>query len=106
VFNTRQFRSELTAKEGQTLVLGGIIQKQISDTLRKTPGLGAIPGLKWLVNNKNKSTHEVELMVFLHPRIVQNPVDAAGVLEDVNRRAPRMKQWQDDAMPTNTNSRH
>ena len=43
VFNTDQFRTDLTAKEGQTLVLGGIIQKQLSNTLRKTPLLGSIP---------------------------------------------------------------
>jgi general secretion pathway protein D len=96
VFNTRQFRSDLTAKEGQTLVLGGIIQKQISNTLRKTPLLGSIPGLGWLVNNKNKSTQEVELMVFLHPRVIHGPGDAAAVLEDVNQRAPLTKKWQDD----------
>ena len=64
VFNSRQFKTDLTAKEGQTLVLGGIIQKQISNTRRKTPILGSIPGLSWLVNNKNKSTEDVELMVF------------------------------------------
>ena len=37
VFDTRNFQTDLTAKNGQTLVLGGIIQRQISDTLRKTP---------------------------------------------------------------------
>ncbi len=31
VFNTRAFRTDLTAKKGQTLVLGGIIQKQVTD---------------------------------------------------------------------------
>ena len=33
VFDTRNFRTDLTAKNGQTLVLGGIIQKQVTDTL-------------------------------------------------------------------------
>jgi len=44
IFDTRNFRTDLTAKNGQTLVLGGIIQKQVSDTLRKTPILGISPG--------------------------------------------------------------
>ena len=43
VFDTRNFQTDLTAKNGQTLVLGGIHQRQISDTLRKTPILGASP---------------------------------------------------------------
>src|SRR5205085_9850645 len=42
ILDTRNFKSDLTAKAGETLVLGGIIQKQASDTLRKTPVLGSI----------------------------------------------------------------
>ena len=48
VFDTRTFRTDLRAKSGQTLVLGGIIQRQISDTLRKTPILGSIRSLLWM----------------------------------------------------------
>ncbi|MDB6021808.1 MAG: ral secretion pathway protein GspD, partial [Pedosphaera sp.] len=76
VINTRNFKTDLTAKNGQTLVLGGIIQKEVSDTLRKTPILGSIPGLKWLFNKKDKTQHEVELMVFLRPKVVKSPEDA------------------------------
>ena len=61
VFNTGDFRTDLTAKNGQTLVLGGIIQKQITDTIRKTPILGDIPGLGWVFKKKDKTTQEVEL---------------------------------------------
>jgi general secretion pathway protein D len=102
VFNTDQFRTDLTAKEGQTLVLGGIIQKQISNIERKTPLLGSIPGLKWLVNNKNKSTQEVELMVFLHPKVIHTPEDAADELQDVGNRAPLIKKWREENAPTST----
>src|SRR6185436_14272370 len=52
ILDTRNFKTDLTAKDGETLVLGGIIQKQVSDTLRKTPILGSIPGLKWMFNKK------------------------------------------------------
>ena len=54
VFDTRNFRTDLTAKNGQTLVLGGIIQKQISDTLRKTPILGSIPVAEMGVQQKGQ----------------------------------------------------
>ena len=102
VFDTRNFRTDLTAKNGQTLVVGGIIQKQISDTLRKTPVLGSIPGVKWLFNKKDKTTHEVELMVFLRPRVIRTPQDAQEVLRDVDKNAPLVKKWQEDARPTKT----
>ena len=97
VFDTDNFRTDLTAKNGQTLVLGGIIQKNLNDTLRKTPILGSIPGIKWLVNKKDKDNQEVELMVFLRPHVVTTPADAEDVLHDMNKNAPLLKQWSDDA---------
>ena len=99
LFDTRNFRTDLTAKNGQTLILGGIIQKQVSDTLRKTPILGSIPGLKWLFNKKDKTSHEVELMVFLRPRVVRNAEDAQELLEEVDKKAPLVRKWKDGIPP-------
>jgi len=95
VFDTDNFRTDLTAKNGQTLVLGGIIQKQISDNTYKTPVLGSIPGLKWLFDKKDKENNEVELMVFLRPHVVSSPEEAAKVLQDVETRAPLVKEYQE-----------
>ncbi len=102
VFDTRNFRTDLTAKNGQTLVVGGIIQKQISDTLRKTPILGSIPVIKWAFNKKDKSTHEVELMVFLRPRVIQTPKDAQAILREIDEKAPLVKKWSEEARPKQT----
>ena len=99
LFDTRNFRTDLRAKDGQTLVLGGIIQKQVSDTLRKTPILGSIPVVGWAFKKKDKTTHEVELMVFLRPKVVRNPQDAQELLEEIERKAPLIKKWNDDAQP-------
>jgi type II secretion system protein D len=96
VFDTRNFRTDLTAKNGQTLVVGGIIQKQVSNTSRKTPGLGSIPILKWFVNSKDNTTHEVELMVFLRPKVIRTPEDAQTVLKEVNEQTPLIQKWQEE----------
>jgi type II secretion system protein D len=94
VFNTRNFQTDLTAKNGETLVLGGILQQQLSDTLRKTPVVGNIPGLGWLFKKKDKQTDQVELMVFLRPRVVHSEKEAEKMLEDINQRFPKVKQWE------------
>ena len=99
VFDTRNFRTNLTAKNGQTLVLGGIIQKQVSDTLYKTPILGDIPGLKWLFNKKDKQSHEVELMVFLRPKVTRTPKDAEELMNEIYDKAPNVKKWKDELHP-------
>ena len=64
ILDTRNFRTDLSAKSGETLVLGGIIQKQVSDTQRKVPVLGSIPGVGWAFKKKDKVSRHVELMVF------------------------------------------
>jgi type II secretory pathway component GspD/PulD (secretin) len=96
VFDTRNFRTDLTAKDGQTLVLGGIIQRQISDIDRKTPFFGDIPGLRWAFKKKDKSTEKVELMVFLRTRVVHSAETADSLLRDVDKRAPLLKQWENE----------
>ena len=98
VFDTRNFRTDLTATNGQTLIVGGIIQKQVSNTLRKTPLLGSIPGMKWAFNKQNKTTQDVELMVFLRPRIIRTAQDAKAALAEVDAQAPAVKKWQDEAV--------
>jgi type II secretion system protein D len=99
VFDTRYFHSDLTAKTGQTLVVGGIIQKQISDITRKVPLLGDIPGLGWVFKKKDKEAREVELMVFLRPRVTKTPKDASDLLEDIYKKAPHIKDWQNGVEP-------
>ncbi len=92
VIDSRNFRTDVSAKSGQTLVLGGIIQKQISDTLRKTPILGDIPGLKWAFNKKDKLSRRVELMVFLRTTVVRTAEEAKELLEDVEKKIPLIKK--------------
>ena len=106
IFDTRNFRTDLTAKNGQTLILGGIIQKQVSDTLRKTPILGSVPGLKWAFNKKDQTTRQVELMVFLRPRVVRSPEEARELLQDMSQKAPLVDQWKNGIPPKTKGPKH
>lgn len=95
ILNTRNFKSDVTAKSGETLVLGGIIQKQTSDTVRKVPGLGSVPGLGWAFKKKDKATRNVELLVFLRPRVVRTPEEARQLLEDVDKKSPQIQKLRE-----------
>jgi general secretion pathway protein D len=94
IFNTANFRTQLTATNGQTLILGGIIQKQSNMTLRKTPILGSIPGVKWAFNKKDNSNQQTELLVFMRPKITRTPQEAHQLLEEVNKRMPLIEKWE------------
>ena len=108
ILDTRTFKTDMTAKSGQTLVLGGIIQKQVSDTVRKVPILGSIPGVGWAFKKKDKSIREVELLVFLRPRVIRTPEDATKVVEEVGARTPLiqdMTRTAQDGKGTNSTVR-
>jgi type II secretory pathway component GspD/PulD (secretin) len=98
--DTRNFRTDMTAKNGQTVVLGGINQKQRSEVVRKVPILGDIPVLGYLFKKKDSTSKEVELMVFLRPRVIRTVKQARELYEDVQKNSPLIRQWQQDNEPT------
>ncbi|MBF0185043.1 MAG: type IV pilus secretin PilQ [Magnetococcales bacterium] len=70
--STREVETQALVKDGQTIVLGGILQHNQSENQRGIPELKDIPGLGWLFKNRSTSNSQTELMVFITPRIV-NP---------------------------------
>jgi type II secretion system protein D len=95
ILDTRNFRTDVLVRNGETLVLGGIIQKIEGDTVRKVPLLGSIPVLGWAFKKKDAISREVELMVFLRPVISRTPEDVRRILEDTDRRTPRLRHWRE-----------
>ena len=93
VISARTFRTDMTAKNGETIVLGGIIQKQFSETIRKVPFLGDIPGLGWAFKKKDRTSREVELFVFLRPKVIRTPQDALKVADEVKAKTPLIQDW-------------
>ncbi len=96
IIDTRNFRTELNVKSGQTIVLGGIIQKEQSNVTRKVPILGSIPGLGWAFKKKDKVSRDVELMVFLSPKVTRTPEQAKELLSEIEKRLPRIVKSQED----------
>jgi type II secretion system protein D len=100
ILDTRNFRTDVMVKDGETLVLGGIIQREQSDTVRKVPGLGNVPGLRWLFSKKDKVSREVELMVFLKPKITRTPEQARQLYLDTKAKVPLINSWDENVPPT------
>lgn len=92
ILDTRNFRTDIQVKDGQSVVLGGIIQKQQGQVVRKVPLLGDIPVLGWMFKKKDKTTRDVELMVILRPRITRSPEEALKLLEEIDRKTPKLRQ--------------
>lgn len=76
IVNQRETETTVSVKDGETIVLGGIISDQVNDTVNKVPILGDIPLIGNLFRSTNKSDEKTELLVFLTPHVVRDPADA------------------------------
>jgi len=74
--NKRSIKTTVLVEDGQTLVLGGLIDDKISDTHDKVPLLGDIPLLGSLFRYRTSTKSKRNLMVFMHPTILRD-IDTA-----------------------------
>lgn len=65
----------------RTIIIGGLISSQKTETENKVPLLGDIPLLGHLFKHTVKSTTKSELLIFLTPHVVTNPEDLARLTE-------------------------
>ncbi|WP_156004266.1 type II secretion system secretin GspD [Thiomonas sp. FB-6] len=79
ITNTRSLQTTVLVNNGQTIVLGGLMQNQVSANDSKVPGLGDIPVLGLLFGGKSHQAVKTDLMVFLRPVIVRKPDQAEGL---------------------------
>ncbi|OWK38748.1 Type II secretion system protein D precursor [Pseudomonas oleovorans subsp. oleovorans] len=76
VTNKLSIKSIILADDGQVIVLGGLIQDDVTQAISKVPLLGDIPLLGGLFRSTRESHIKRNLMVFLRPTIVR---DGAGL---------------------------
>jgi type IV pilus assembly protein PilQ len=69
--DTREIITQVLVNDGQTVVLGGIMETERRDTVNKVPYLGDIPGLGVLFRNKSKTDNKDELLIFVTPKILR-----------------------------------
>ncbi|MFC1749103.1 type II secretion system secretin GspD [Pseudomonadota bacterium] len=72
ITNTRSIKTSVLIDDGGTIVLGGLIKDDMSETESKVPGLGDIPFIGALFRFKSSTKNKTNLMIFLKPSIVRD----------------------------------
>lgn len=65
-----QASSLVRARSGETIVIGGLIQDQQTETIRSVPGLGHLPVLGRLFQSSYTGTQKKELIMLVTPRLI------------------------------------
>ncbi|MHC4122331.1 MAG: secretin N-terminal domain-containing protein [Planctomycetota bacterium] len=74
IVDTREAETTALIKDGQTVVIGGLLKKDVTQETSKIPFLGDVPGLGLLFRFEGEKTINSELVVFITPKIVIEPV--------------------------------
>jgi general secretion pathway protein D len=83
----RSANTVVVTPDGQTVVIGGLMQNSRSSTDSKIPILGDIPLLGALFHHKLQSDTKTELIILLTPYVVKTPSDLARMSADERGRA-------------------
>ena len=70
-FNKRSADTQVRLKDGETMVIGGLIGSDESKVMSKIPFLGDLPILGRFFSNVNNSKNESEVIIFVTARIVK-----------------------------------
>lgn len=71
IIDTREIRSDVQLKDGESLVLAGLLQEEAIKTMSKIPLLGDIPILGALFRSTQEDLKSKELVFFITPKIVK-----------------------------------
>ncbi len=90
--NKRKIETTLIVEDGNTVVIGGLIEKSLSDIEHKVPCLGDIPGLSYLFKTVSTGDKRTNLYVFLTPRVIKNPLEATEIYKVKRKEIDEVRQ--------------
>jgi len=86
VFNTREAETTMVVQDGESVLIGGIIDDQISHSRSGIPFLMDIPVLGVAFRSDHDSTMRTELIILITPYVIRNREEAREVTDDFGAR--------------------
>lgn len=82
ITSKRSLDTNVLVDDGQVIVLGGLIDDNVQDSVEKVPVLGDLPFIGNLFKYKTRSRVKTNLMVFLRPTIIRNDDQSVNLAGD------------------------
>jgi general secretion pathway protein D len=83
IFSQRKVKSSIGVPSGQTVLLAGLIQEQQNLNRGGIPLLDQIQNIGDAFSHQDKTGNRTELIVFIHPQVIRDSVDASFVAEEL-----------------------
>jgi len=91
VISTRSVRTDLLVHDGQTIVLGGLTDRERDVQSEGVPFLSSIPLIGGVFGRQSRTTTETELFIFLTPRVIRTDEDAERLSAPLRKRAESVR---------------
>ncbi|MBB1319343.1 type II secretion system secretin GspD [Shewanella sp. SR43-4] len=78
-FSTRRLTTTVMADSGQIVVLGGLINEEVQESIQKVPILGDIPFIGHLFKSSSSKKTKKNLMIFIKPTIIRDGITMEGI---------------------------
>ena len=82
IFTQRSTQTQITIKDGETVVIGGLISTQEEQRENKVPIVGDLPGIGPLFRATQQSSSRTELLIIITPEIIRTVDDARDMSEE------------------------
>lgn len=103
---TREADATIRVRDGETIIIGGLIKRQDDRVKGRIPIIGHIPILGWFFTKASSDLTSTELVVFITPRIIRTPEDMKAIevtrgkevavnIEGTGERAVVNQLWQE-----------
>jgi general secretion pathway protein D len=79
----RSVKSTISVASGQTVLLAGLISDEVDRTRSGIPVLDKLPGIGDLFSQQSGTKARTELIIFIRPTVIRDPVDARMVAEEL-----------------------
>ncbi|UCD51145.1 MAG: hypothetical protein JSW27_00660, partial [Phycisphaerales bacterium] len=112
VFAKRSSETRVEVRDGQTIVIGGLVKDELSENVEKVPLAGDVPVIGSLFRRTVKQKTKTELLIFLTPHVATEDEELTAISEAESAKstltlegmASELFQKHMDAMKSNTDS--
>ena len=96
VTRKRSLETNVLVDDGTIIVLGGLVQDEVTDGTEKVPILGDIPILGYLFRYDTRRRQKTNLMLFLRPYVIRDSEDSYSLTLD---RYDMMRKLEQELQP-------
>ena len=94
--STREVKTSMTIHNGQTMIIGGLIQESGTDSLQSLPFLNEIPILRRLLGNTDSSLNRTEILIMITGHIINEKSRVEDMIRRYNDALEAINDFEDN----------